>query len=307
MLLEGTGGRQKAGVWAKVTEQQAKDWLKKKAIWQIYLPATRHIPRPKFDVLVPNEVHQADLLFMPHDRVENLRLRSHGRWRCQPLQRLARLRQRSPMAWLGFTSGAPCGGRSSFKLILSASSWVRWASSELLAKHSVQVQRGRVDIHQAQGIVERWNRTLADRLFGNKFAHEISSPLMNGPQSGWSGYPLLSQLWMEKWPGWLAKSSLMPLRLRRCAAAHKSPLLYSLDALLVSKSRKSPRGPVFATFITTWSLEVYWLGDQAWRSRVVLPTGRRCPTARFCMRGAACGAIRLTTTTGWGPQALRTA
>ena len=54
---------------AKVTEQQAKDWLRKQAIWQFYLPAPRHIPRPKFDVAVPNEVHQADLLFLPHDRV----------------------------------------------------------------------------------------------------------------------------------------------------------------------------------------------------------------------------------------------
>ena len=54
---------------AKVTEQQAKDWLKKQAIRQIYLPAPRHIPRLKFDVAVPNEVHQADLLFMPHNRV----------------------------------------------------------------------------------------------------------------------------------------------------------------------------------------------------------------------------------------------
>ena len=32
---------------AKVTEQQAKDWRKKQALWQIYLPAPRHIPRPK--------------------------------------------------------------------------------------------------------------------------------------------------------------------------------------------------------------------------------------------------------------------
>ena len=54
---------------AKVTGQQAKDWLKKQAIWQIYLPTPRHIPRPKFDVAVRNEVHQAVLLFLPHDRV----------------------------------------------------------------------------------------------------------------------------------------------------------------------------------------------------------------------------------------------
>ena len=54
---------------AKVSEDVAQRWLKKQAIWQIYLPAPRHGPRPKFDVSVPNEVHQADLLFLPHDRV----------------------------------------------------------------------------------------------------------------------------------------------------------------------------------------------------------------------------------------------
>ena len=54
---------------AKVTEQWAKDWLKRQAIWQIYLPAPRRILLPKFAVVVPNEVHQADLLFLPHDCV----------------------------------------------------------------------------------------------------------------------------------------------------------------------------------------------------------------------------------------------
>ena len=53
---------------ARVSEGVAKEWLKKQAIWQIYLPAPRRIPRPKFDVASPNEVHQADLLFLPHDR-----------------------------------------------------------------------------------------------------------------------------------------------------------------------------------------------------------------------------------------------
>ena len=51
------------------SEDLARAWLKKQAIWQIYLPAPRHIPRPKYDISTPNEVHQADLLFLPHDRV----------------------------------------------------------------------------------------------------------------------------------------------------------------------------------------------------------------------------------------------
>jgi len=54
---------------AYVSEQVARDWLKRQAIWEIYLPAPCHIPRPMFDEERPNAVHQADLLYLPHDRV----------------------------------------------------------------------------------------------------------------------------------------------------------------------------------------------------------------------------------------------
>ena len=45
-----------------------------------------------------------------------------------------------------------------------------------LAKHGVEVRRGRVDIHRDQGVVERWNRTLAERLFGHQYAQEMCLP-----------------------------------------------------------------------------------------------------------------------------------
>ena len=48
--------------------------------------------------------------------------------------------------------------------------------SQLLAKHSVQVRRGRVDIHRVQGIVECFNRTLAERLLGHQCAQEMRLP-----------------------------------------------------------------------------------------------------------------------------------
>ena len=67
--LKGIAAIKKLASAAGAPLDVAKDWLKKQAIWQIYLPAVRHIPRPKFDVQVPNEAHQADLLFLPHDRV----------------------------------------------------------------------------------------------------------------------------------------------------------------------------------------------------------------------------------------------
>src|SRR6218665_1695686 len=45
--------------------------------------------------------------------------------------------------------------------------------NQLLAKHNVQVRRGRVGSHREQGIVERFNRTLAERLFGAQYAQEL--------------------------------------------------------------------------------------------------------------------------------------
>ena len=50
------------------------------------------------------------------------------------------------------------------------------AVSQLFAKHGVQVRRSRVDIHRDQGIVERFNRTLAERLFGHQYAQEMRLP-----------------------------------------------------------------------------------------------------------------------------------
>ncbi len=54
---------------AKVSDKEALEFLKKQAVWQIYLPAPKKIIRPRFDFSKKNEVHQADLLFLPHDTV----------------------------------------------------------------------------------------------------------------------------------------------------------------------------------------------------------------------------------------------
>ena len=54
---------------AGVSEKDAKEWLEKQALWQIYLPIPDYIPRPRWTVSKPNQVHQADLLFLPHDTI----------------------------------------------------------------------------------------------------------------------------------------------------------------------------------------------------------------------------------------------
>jgi len=168
---------------AKVTEQEARGWLKRQALWQIYLPAPRQIPRPKFDVAVPNEVHQADLLFLPHDRIGRRTYKYAltvvdiaSRYKeAEPLASkeaaevaaaLEKIYKRGPLQWPKLLQVDP--GRE-----------FMGAVSQLLAKHKTEVRRGRVDgeqAHRDQGVVERWNRTLAERLFGHQYAQEMRLP-----------------------------------------------------------------------------------------------------------------------------------
>ena len=70
---KGLAAVKKLSTVAKVSEEVAKNGSLNKPFWQIYLPAPRYIPRPKFDVSLPNAVHQADFLFLPHDKLP------HGR------------------------------------------------------------------------------------------------------------------------------------------------------------------------------------------------------------------------------------
>ena len=129
---------------------------------------------------VQNEVHQADLLFLPHDCVRQKPFRYAltvvdvaSRYKeAEPLTSktaaevtdgLARIYKRSLLRWPKLLQVDP--GREFMGPV-----------SHLLAKHSVQVRRARADIHRDQGIVERLNQTLAERLFGHQYAQEMRLP-----------------------------------------------------------------------------------------------------------------------------------
>ena len=54
------------------------------------------------------------------------------------------------------------------------------AVTKTMENNKTAIRRGRNDIHRDQAIVERFNRTLAKRLFGHQYAVEMNQP------SGWS-------------------------------------------------------------------------------------------------------------------------
>ena len=45
-------------------------WLAKQALWQVHIPPPKEIHHPHYDVTKPNEQHQFDLLYMPHNVFE---------------------------------------------------------------------------------------------------------------------------------------------------------------------------------------------------------------------------------------------
>ena len=144
-------------------------------------PAPRYIPRPKFDVSLPNAVHQADLLFLPHDKLPHGRkvykyaltvVDVASRYKAaEPLaskesdevsRGFARIYRRGPLKWpqlLQVDLGREFMG----------------AVTKTMKNNKTAIRRGRTEIHRDQAIVERFNRTLAERLFGHQYALEMNA------------------------------------------------------------------------------------------------------------------------------------
>ena len=49
---------------------QIKSWLARQSLWQVHIPPPKEIHHPHYDVTKPNEQHQFDLLYMPHNLFE---------------------------------------------------------------------------------------------------------------------------------------------------------------------------------------------------------------------------------------------
>ena len=158
------------------------------------MPIPRYIPRLKFDVSTPNDVHQADLLFLPYDKVGRKTFKYAltivdvaSRYKApEPLttkeakefaDSLGRIYRRGPLKWRKLLQVDP--GHEFMGVV-----------SQLLTKHGVSVRHGHVDIHGDQGIVERFKRTLTERLLDTSMHKRCSFLRARDRPNGWSGFRL---------------------------------------------------------------------------------------------------------------------
>ena len=168
---------------AKVSEDKARDWLERQALWQIYLPPPKYLPRPHWSVSRPNEIHQADLLFLPHDKVG----RKTFRYALVVIDVASRYKDAEAL-----TSKESQEVAKAFEKIYSRKikrPSLNWPKTlivdpgkefmghvtKLMERRNVKIQRSEAGNHRAQAFVERANRTLGERLFSHQYAQEMVS------------------------------------------------------------------------------------------------------------------------------------
>ena len=165
------------------TKEEAENWLLKQSLYQIYLPPPKYIPRPNASMSLfakPNDIHQADILYLPHDRYEK-RLYKYA-------LNIVDVASRYKGSYQLTTKNA--------KDVAQAFQWIYENTqltypktlivddgkefyrdvTKLMEKHDVIIQCGDPSQHHSQGIVERFNRTSADRLFSYQYHKELEDP-----------------------------------------------------------------------------------------------------------------------------------
>ena len=140
------------------------------------------MPHPKFDVSTPNAVHQADLLFLPHDTLGRGRGRKTYKYALTVVDVASRFKEAEPLTSKDSTEVA-----KSFEKIYKRGP-LKWPQlfqvdpgrefmgdvTKEMKKIIIQLfDEGALKFTEIRPMVERFNRTLAERLFGHRYAVEM--------------------------------------------------------------------------------------------------------------------------------------
>ena len=179
-MLERKSAIQKLAKTSSSTKEEAEKWLLKQPLYQIYLPPPKYVPRPNSSMSLfakPNDIHQADILYLPHD---NFKKKTY-KYALNSVDIASRYKGSYQLA------------TKNGKEVAQAFQWIYENTSltypktlivddgkesyrdtaKLMEKHNVIIQRGDPSQLRSQGIVERFNRTLADRLFSYQYHKEL--------------------------------------------------------------------------------------------------------------------------------------
>ena len=158
-----------------------KQLLSQQAFWQAHVPAPKRVDRPHYQVAIPNEIHQFDLLYMPSDTLYGNKYKyilagidAASRYKVARPLRTKQARDVDEMIAdiykvgpLTYPSTFQCNNGSEFK----------GEVTKMLEKQEVKIQRVTTKYKQTHtAFVEALNKILMEKLFKVQDAQELSDP-----------------------------------------------------------------------------------------------------------------------------------
>ena len=168
-----------------LSKKECLKLLEKQVIYQIYLPGPRNIMRNSFTENKPNDTHQADLLFLPHANVDGTLYKY-----CLTVIDIAS-RYKAAFSLLTKYSSEVADAINKIyeglnenlnkatelkwprKIMTDSGSEFKADFAKLMQKHNVNQEVAPRGMHRRQAFVERFNKTLAEKLFTVQYAKEL--------------------------------------------------------------------------------------------------------------------------------------
>ena len=180
-LWKGQKAIRKLKELSKEKLKAVKKWLSKQAFWQVHLPPPKRVDRPHYEVMILNEMHQFDFLYMPSDTLYGNKykyilsgINVTSRYKvARPVRTkqakdvadmISDIYKVGPLTYLRIFK---CDNGSEFKAEVT----------KLLEKHEVRIQRATTKYkHTHPVFVEALNKMLAEQLLKVQEAQELNDP-----------------------------------------------------------------------------------------------------------------------------------
>ena len=137
------------------------------------------IPRPHWTESEPNKIHQADLLFLPHDKVKGVAKKIY-KYALVVIDIASRYKDAEPLSTKkseevsqAFEKIYSRTLKFPQELIVDPGTEFKGQVTKLFEKHGTSIRRSEAGNHRAQAFVESANKIIGERIFSHQYAQEF--------------------------------------------------------------------------------------------------------------------------------------
>ena len=180
-LWKGQSAIKKLRELSQIKPSVIKQWPSWQAIWQIHLPSPKHVNGPHYEVMIPNQMHQFDLLYMPSDTLYG----NKYKYILSGIDVTSRYKVARPLRAKQATDIATMiadiykVGPLTYLMIFQCDSVSEYKGegTKLLQKHEVTIRRVMTKYkHTHMAFVEALSKVLTERLFKVQDMQEFNDP-----------------------------------------------------------------------------------------------------------------------------------